>query len=141
MALSSYELERIADDMYKDRVIRGSVYCGHCGYNLHSLPYVYTCPECGNQYNARPLKMDGIFVLHDTYFPASDVAAVLLCAPIVYLLIAGGVNPTDYGRLILGAGVGVVALTFAVKAYHRLPRFFKARSIARRIALEEQEEE
>jgi len=140
MALSSYELERIADDMYKDRVITGWAYCGNCGYNLHSLPYIYTCPECGNQYNARPLKMKGIFVLHDTYFPASDIAATLLCAPVVYLIIAGGVNPTEYGQLILGAAMGVIMLTFAHKACRQLPRFFKARSIARRIALEEEEE-
>ena len=140
MALSGQDLERLADDQYKDRIITGSVYCGSCGYNLRTLPYIYTCPECGNQYNARPLKMTGIFTPHETYFPASEIAAALLCAPIAFVLIRGGIITADSGRVTLGALFCMIMVSFAVQAYMRLVRFIKARALARRIALEEFEE-
>ncbi len=137
MALTGYDMERLADEQYKNRIITVSVYCGNCGYNLRMLPYIHTCPECGNQYNARPLKMKGIFMPHETYFPASDVAAVLLCAPVAFVLIRGGIKTVDQGRLILGGVFGVIMIVFMVQAYSRLVRFLKARALARRIALEE----
>ena len=61
MVLSENELDRLADEMYLDRRIAHSVYCGECGYNLRTLPYAGRCPECGGEYNARPLIMKGIF--------------------------------------------------------------------------------
>ena len=137
MVLSSDELDRIADDIYKDRIITGSVYCGNCGYNLRTLPYVYTCPECGNGYNARPLKMEGIFAPQDTYFPASDIAATLLCAAIMFVFVRGNILTPDFGRLFSGGVFGVLGLFFASQAYHRLVRFFRARETAKRIVAEE----
>ena len=105
MVLGSDELDRLADDIDKDRTITGSIYCGNCGYNLRTLPYAYTCPECGKGYNARPLKMEGVFLPQDTYFPASDTAATLLCAAILFVFIRGSIKPVvEYGRLLLGKG-------------------------------------
>ncbi len=138
MGLGNDELERLADDMYKDRIITGWVYCGNCGYNLHSLPYAYTCPECGNVYNARPLAMKGIFSPHNTYFPTSDIAAALLCAPVTVALILSWVNRAEYWKLFIGAVFGAFTLVFAVQGYRRLARYLKTRMIARHIALEEE---
>ena len=67
MPLSSNDLERLSDDIYKNRRITGLVYCGTCGYCLKTLPYVYQCPECGGSYNARPLSMQGIFMPQVAY--------------------------------------------------------------------------
>lgn len=139
MALSSTDLDHIADDVYKDRIITGTLYCGNCGYNLHSLPYVHTCPECGNQYNARPLMMKGIFFPHETYFPASELAVVLLLAPIIFVFVWGGINPVEYDRLAFAATLAVIMTLFAVQGYRRFIRFCKFHTIARRIALEEGE--
>jgi hypothetical protein len=141
MGLSNYELEKLADEMYKDRIIRGSTYCGVCGYNLRTLPYIHVCPECGNHYNARPLKMDGIFVLHDTYFPLSELLAALFCGVFAVVVIASGVNPVEPNRLIIGLAGAAIAIAFAVVGYLRLRRFIRARVIALRIAREEIEEE
>ena len=139
MALSTYELEKLADEIYKNRIIRGSMHCGICGYNLRTLPHIHICPECGNHYNARPLKMEGIFVLNDTYFPLGEVVAGLLCALFAVALIASGFNPVDQVRLALGIACAAIMIAFAVTAYVRLVRFFKARAIARRIRHEEEE--
>ena len=139
MALSSTDLDHIADNVYKDRIITGTLYCGNCGYNLHSLPYVHTCPECGNQYSARPLIMKGIFFPHETYFPASELAVVLLLAPIIFVFVWGGINPVEYDRLAFAATLAVIMTLFAVQGYRRFIRFCKFHTIARRIALEEGE--
>ena len=79
MVVSHDDLDRLADDIYKNRRISGWIYCGNCGYNLRTLPYVYTCPECGHEYNARPLTMRGIFLPHEASFPLRDLAALLAC--------------------------------------------------------------
>ena len=141
MGLSSYELDRLADDMYKDRVIRGSVYCGDCGYNLRTLPYVHRCPECGNDYNARPLKLTGIFSPHDTFFPFGDTAAMLLCAVLAAWMIYKGVTPTELQWLIAGGVFAALTLAFAAQAKGRLGRLIKSRTLTRRIARAEEEEE
>ena len=126
MALSSTDLDHIADNVYKDRIITGTLYCGNCGYNLHSLPYVHTCPE-------------GIFFPHETYFPASELAVVLLLAPIIFVFVWGGINPVEYDRLAFAATLAVIMTLFAVQGYRRFIRFCKFHTIARRIALEEGE--
>ena len=139
MGLSGYELDRLADDIYKDRKITGSVYCGTCGYNLHTLPYVYTCPECGNPYNARPLLMRGIFTPHEIEFPFRDIAASLACAACTIFLAAGALRPVDVIRLGLAIVCAAFTVTFVWQAYFRLERYFKSVAIARRIAADEKE--
>ena len=138
MVVGTDELERLADDMYKDRVIASSVYCGHCGYNLRTLPYVYTCPECGNQYNARPLKMSGIFNPHTAEFPLRDIVVTVVCALITVVLGDSAIRPVNYWL-----GVAIFFAIFAVlsgrEAYVRMRRYVNAVSIIRRIAAEEEE--
>lgn len=138
MGLGSDELERLADDIYKDRIITGWVYCGNCGYNLHSLPYAYTCPECGNEYNARPLAMKGIFAPHNTFFPTSDIAATLLCGAVTIALIISLVNRVEDWKFFVAVVFGVFTAVFALQGYRRLARYLKTRMIARHIAMEEE---
>ena len=139
MVLDIGELERIADDMYKDRVINGTLYCGNCGYNLHGLPYIHICPECGNRYNARPRAQKGIFSPEAAYFPLSDILLTLFGVVLTVVVVWRGTNPwmKSYGHLALGIAFGVVTLAFAVRAYPRLNRYLKTRTIARRIEMEE----
>ncbi len=139
MGLSSDDLDRLADDMYKDRRITGTVYCGTCGYNLHSLPYAYRCPECGNRYNARPLKMTGIFTPQETSFPTGDVAAMLFGAPFAVWLIYSGVKLAEKGRFFIGLAFGAGTLILAVRVYSAMASLLRARAVARRIAMEEYE--
>jgi len=137
MSLNSYELERIADDVYKDRRITGHVYCGECGYDLHSLPYIHVCPECGNKYNARPLSMKGIFAPHEIEFPFRDIIVTAVCGFAMVAFTVQAVASLDVTWVVLA--VTFVALTIALVLYlrSRLGRYFKAIEIARRVAAQE----
>jgi len=131
------ELTRLAEEQWTDRRISGSIYCGNCGYNLRTLPYVYTCPECGNEYNARPLKMKGIFVNYDVSLPVSDMAVVLLLAPVAFVLLRGSIRPFAVYSFALGGFAFVLTVIYAGEAYRRTCRWLKVRRLARRIAQSE----
>ena len=139
MPLDSYELDRLADEQYLQRRITSSTYCGECGYNLRTLPYVYTCPECGNQYNARPLHRKGIFDPYALEFPLGDVAATLLSALCSIGIFIRGFRSSSAGTLLIGVMFLVLTILLGVKAYGRLARYLKAKAIARLIAAEEEE--
>ena len=141
MTIDKDELDQIVDELEVERIIRSSLYCGRCGYNLRSLPHVYTCPECGNPYNARPLKMEGIFLPHTAYIPVGDIIAVLFCGLVGgVLIIAGLVDPNPPTAVVglLFAGLG---LSLAVQAYRRLMGYVKFRAVYKRIIREEEEEQ
>ena len=140
MALSTTELERIADDIYRDRLLTLATYCGDCGYNLKTLPYVHTCPECGNQYNARPLRMTGIFLPHAAEFPVSDLFTALISGGVTGLIGIGAFNPLDVIRLVIGLFFAASTIIFAVQGWDKVKRYAKAIQIIHRIRLEEGEE-
>ncbi len=69
--LSHDELDRLVEQS-GDGVIKKSLYCARCGYNLRLLPYRYNCPECGNRYYARALRRKGIFMEDRAYLPIAE---------------------------------------------------------------------
>jgi hypothetical protein len=147
MVITPDELDRLSDDTYKDRRITGSIYCGRCGYNLKTLPYVYVCPECGNHYNARPLSMRGIFSPYEVSLPIRDVAAALVCLggavtlAVVAFQTAVPAQVTSfavpYGMAVI---LGLFGMHFAWRALSQSGRYLQAREIARRIAAQETEQ-
>ncbi len=138
MALSRSDLDQLAEDTYHDRRVTGMVFCGRCGYNLHTLPYVYRCPECGNPYNARPLKMQGIFFPHAVYPPFVEMFAAVFFGVIAFFLLIAALKPVDEMRLILGAILAVLTGVFAGRALQQFQRFLQFRSLAKRIEKEEE---
>jgi len=136
MAFSRSEIERLADDQYQGRTIHGSVYCGNCGYNLRTLPYVYTCPECGSGYNARPLQMKGIFQPHDAKIPFGDMATVLFCGASAVLLSARAINTARPEILAFGVALGVLTVIFWYRTVAEFRKLAKNRAIAKRLELE-----
>ena len=139
MVVGSDELERMAAEAYLDRTITGTVYCGDCGYNLHTLPYLYVCPECGNKYDARPLSMKGIFAPHKVEIPFRDMIAALACGVSSFILVNGAFSPLDPFRLILGSVFAVFGLVFVWHAYVRFGQFVKGVVVMRRIEREQEE--
>ncbi len=113
MALGNAELERIADDMYKGRLLGHAVYCGNCGYNLKTLPYRYVCPECGSEYNARPRKMTGIFVPQEAEFPIRDIFSTLICALCAWGFGRDALPQRDPFWLTVTAVIAVIGCVFA----------------------------
>ena len=130
----------LPDDIDPERIITLSLHCGRCGYNLRTLPYVYSCPECGNAYNARALKMEGIFLPNNVGIPFGEVAACLFSAAASWGSIAAFVWSRDRSALALAVPLVALTLVFAVRAYRALARFAHSISLTRRIEAEEREE-
>jgi hypothetical protein len=134
MVLDSGELERLAEQCLVDRIITMDLYCARCGYNLRMLPYLGRCPECGGEYNARPLRMEGIFNAQMLVFPTGDVAAAVFTWALAAVLIAAGVYSLDGWWLFFAVICAVLGFFFTRSAWNRATRFFQFRGIARRIA-------
>ena len=109
------------------------LHCARCGYNLRTLPYLGRCPECGGNYNARPLRMDGIFTAQMLVFPTGDVVSAVFTCGLAAALIPGGVGSQDEWRLFCGLICIVMGSFFVRSAWRRAARYFRFRARARRI--------
>jgi len=127
------ELDRLADDVYFNRRITASTYCAECGYNLRTLPYVYHCPECGQEYNARPLHMKGIFLPADHEPPVGRMFVAGFWYVVAASLIAYAARPVEPLPLAIGLFFLLFALVQSVLIIRQWRRFQIARHVARRI--------
>ena len=139
MTLGTAELERLADDAYRDRRISGSIYCAACGFNLRTLPYLHRCPECGQEYNARPLKMTGIFLPQEAQFPARDAFGGLFWSVVCGVTLFQAYATSNSNTLVLSLAAAIMAAADLFIAHRRFNVWLKAIKIARRIAAEEGE--
>ena len=139
MPLSRAELDRLAEDILADRIIVGNVYCGRCGYNLRALPYIGRCPECGSDYNARPLRMQGIFDSRLVVFPAGDIFTAIMTMGFGGWLFLTGIRPLAQWKLFFGLVFLVMCGFFVRSSWTRTARFFYFRNIARRIEMGEED--
>jgi len=137
MSLRSDELEQLADDIYKNRRLTTSTYCDNCGYNLRTLPYVYTCPECGQSYNARPLQMKGVFAPYDVEIPWNDMIGGTIFAIGTFWSGIPGVLNRDGTQLALAGVFLLFSTVFFWRSYGGLRRLLRARRVSKRIAMEE----
>jgi len=164
MSLTSDELQRLSEDIYTDRRITMSTYCGRCGHNLRTLPYVYSCPECGNSYNARPLKLEGIFTPEQVRFPFGNIFGTLITAAGAFLFVATAFGyqtpllppppvappgklpapPTspalDSVGFTIGVALALLAVLYAWLTFRQLCVFWRGLWIARKVARDEAEE-
>ena len=138
MDVDQDRLEREAHDAYTDHIITGSIYCGSCGYNLKTLPYVYTCPECGNEYNARPLHMHGIFTPHAIEFPFGASVGAMACTLGAVFVGYIAVRSPRIAPILLAMLLVAATILLMRDAYVRMKQYLKAREIARYIAATEE---
>lgn len=134
------DLEKIADDTWKDRRITSPTYCSRCGYNLRTLPYVHRCPECGNPYNARVLVMQGIFVPTDGLAPTFETFIVFVWAGMGAVVAYS--SPRPFEPAIWGV-IGACAVLCAISAsmaYRGWRRLIRYKMVEARILREEEDE-
>jgi len=114
------------------------MYCSSCGYSLRNLPHIHQCPECGQEYNARPLVMKGIFVpsMADPPILESIMAPVFAAGAV--LLIVGGVQTRDIWRLVIGAALTAGCYVELAQGWAKFKKFRVAIRIQRRIEREEE---
>jgi len=134
MSFNTDELDRLADEMLRGARLAHSVYCGECGYNLKTLPYLGQCPECGHRYNARPLKMEGVFNPQSLELPIIDGLTVIMLACMGWFLLRGAFSPLQSGSVFLGALTLGVCGAVLSRFISRLRRFLKFRDIESRIS-------
>src|SRR5215475_10741510 len=121
------ELDRLADDDFKNRIINTPTYCGTCGYNLKGLPYMHTCPECGNSYYARYRGRYGIFEPQQAEFPGPDILGFLILAGVAAALVWQGVADKCKAYCLAGIGFGVVAIFFLSRVWGRMSKLANAK--------------
>ncbi len=134
MSIADQELPEGVDP---DRIITHSVYCENCGFNLRYATYVGICNECGSPYNARPLKMKGIFLPGSARFPTGDILVALIAGSVSVWAIRAGLRPGNMKMLSLAALSGAIAVSYAAFAVRRAGRFWRAVRVVRRIRTEE----
>jgi len=140
MSLTGHDMERIADDVYKDRRLTASIYCGLCGYNLRTLPYVYTCPECGNQYNARPRNLKGIFEPQEIFFPFTEFGLAFLGMVSAALIALAMTWPLkDFWIVSMVVALVGLAMVFAWRGIVKTKRFIHTCRVAERVRRFEEE--
>lgn len=129
MAIERDKLRHMLEEEGAENVISSTLYCDKCGYQLRMLPYIGRCPECGNSYNARGLKMEGIFLPQQAEFPGSDILAGLASAGLVAWLAAGLVQRFDLWALLFAALFGYMAVVFLRQSWARLKRFVRGQRL------------
>jgi hypothetical protein len=84
--------------------------------------------------------MKGIFSPQSAQFPLADIILTLLASAITMAAVwrAIALNPLSYVWLFAGVAFGSVTLAFGLRTYGKLVRYLKTRSLARRIAMEEE---
>ena len=139
MGLTSDELQRLAEDILFERLISTNLFCANCGYNLRTLGYAGRCPECGSEYNARKLWMEGVFTAGMLEFPTGDWFGAVLTGGLGVLLAAWGTNPVVGWRLMFAVVLLLLAGFYVRSAWRRTGRYLHFQGIARRIKAAEEE--
>ena len=122
-----------------DRGISHALYCGQCGYLLRGLPYTGVCPECGNEYDADPLRMQGIFLPTYPRFPLAYTLGLLLNGVLSVWLVAGAFNPFKSGAFYAGLLFTGLSCVFGVQLGRCLREHFRHVDLVRRIHRQERE--
>ncbi|HEY3244237.1 MAG TPA: hypothetical protein VGM03_12895 [Phycisphaerae bacterium] len=137
--MNEQEFDRLLAQTFADQRISDSTYCGTCGYNLRTRSYVGICPECGYRYNARPLKMENIFIPYGIVFPYSEVVSAALGIGLGIALVRGAISSGDASRATFGLIFAALGITFAVRAVLGVRQYRRARAVLKRIEAEAEE--
>ena len=133
MDLSTDELEQLSQDIYSERRISHSIYCGRCGYNLRTLPYVGRCTECGNEYNARPVVRKGIYISTEVTFPFVELVCSMFFTGSGGTWLITGVVPVVPWKVTFGGACLIGGVISGYLFFQRLRRYLHFRWIARNI--------
>ena len=103
-------MAHVGRELVQDAGIIRSTFCGKCGYNLRTRPTIGRCPECGNDYDARPQGMQGIFLPQDIRWPWGALGLFLLSSALATPLLT---VPSWIGKTWVTV-VGLLLAAFAV---------------------------
>ncbi|MFH0980076.1 MAG: hypothetical protein V2A79_00870 [Planctomycetota bacterium] len=133
MGLSSNDIEKLSKDIFTERRLGHSVFCGNCGYNLRTLPYIGRCPECGNEYNARPAVRKGIYVSTEVWFPGVELLCTVFFLGWAGVWLSTGFKPVVPWQVTFGSVFLIVGGISAYLFYRRLGRYLHFLWVARHL--------
>ncbi len=133
------EFAHLLDQLYREKTIAESTWCGRCGYNLRTRPYIGVCPECGHRYNAVPMRMQNIFVPHDVPLPYAEVFSSLVSLGLTFALLRGAAAGVSASQLVFGGMFALLGLLFGWRAWVGLRAYRRHRDVIRRIESESEE--
>jgi len=111
------------------QTIPSDLFCANCGYNLRTRAVISRCPECGSDYDARPVKMTGILRDEDVQFPLAAWGLFLLCGAM------GGGFIYGWAKLKMAWNLGPAILLFVMAAAFAVFAMIKSRTYLRHRAL------
>ncbi len=88
------------------------VFCATCGYSLRGLNVVGVCPECGKEYNARPMKMVNVRHPYGTALPWGNIWSAVIGGIITMLLVQSLATQFYVMTAVLAGVFGVATVAF-----------------------------
>ena len=114
-----------------ERTIGINTHCARCGYNLRYGRYAGRCPECGSEYNARPLVRKGILSPGELSPPWFDGLLALTCVVSATYLIVRGAREETRGIVIAGSLCLIPGLLYVRFVFRNLVRYLEHRRAVR----------
>lgn len=129
-----HSYERFEEELHSDGRIHHSVHCANCGYSLRLQRYTGRCPECGKEYNARPLHMRNIFQADSDPFPVFGVSVVVSWTALTVWMIVGALTSRNSGLLFFGLIFLVMCGFMGAVELRKVRKTLHAYRISRRVA-------
>ena len=108
-------------------------YCANCGYNLRTLHVIGRCPECGTEYNARPLEMINVRSPYGTTLPWGHIWYCAICALITLTLVHWMLDTFYVMALVFAATFAVGTIVFGRLAARDIGHHLQAQRILRQM--------
>jgi hypothetical protein len=96
-------MAQVGKDVEHARGLTYDTFCAGCGYNLRTRPRVGRCPECGNEYDTRPLHLRGLLGMDAKAFPLIGLRDVVLALLVVAPFLVVGLEGHVWGYYVAGA--------------------------------------
>jgi hypothetical protein len=122
---------KIEQDILYDRGMQYDVYCGKCAYNLRTRPRLGVCPECGNEYDARPLHMEGILLPKNISLPVRQFIGMLFCVSVTLLALYSGLVEGVTWAYVPAVAFFALAIMYAYNSVVRSVSYFRHRALMR----------
>ena len=112
-------------------VLETDLFCGKCGYNLRTLSIFGRCPECGNEYDARPIRMEGLLLGQDIGFPFEEILGAVLCGLVGVPILLHGTMDMGRGWYAAAAPFVIMLVAFVYGVIRKLGKLLCYRSLVR----------
>ena len=123
---------KIGQELISERGIDRDLFCECCGYNLRTLRLIGRCPECGGEYDTRPMNVRGILSVKDLTVPGDLIGALIVSGSLAYLILSVAVRYTILWAHLLGFPFALLFCFLFVAVFRRMLRMVRHRALLRR---------